>query len=258
MRLHKHPKVYATPHLGGSTFEALERIATELAEDVARVLLGSPANAAVNAPVPDGPEAERVLPFLDVAYRIGRFYPQFAQSDRLPTFALLLQGELAEVPPEPLTRAFLSGLLQATTDRRVSVVNADTIARELGVQVDARGDARSSAYSSSLRIVANGTTITGTCVNGSPRIVEVNGYEIDATPVGAMLITQHRDVPGMIGKVGTLLGEANVNISTMQVSRNAIGGDAIMVLSVDRPADDATLAKLRAMDGMNSVRSLAL
>ena len=257
-QLHRHPKVYATPHLGGSTHEALGRIATELAHDVARVLLGSPANAAVNAPVPDGPEAARVLPFLDVAYRMGRFYPQFAQETQLPSFSLTLQGDLADVPPEPLVRAFLSGLLQTTTDRRVSVVNADAIARELGVHVDARGDRGTSIYASSLRISGGRTTIAGTSVSGVPRIVEVDGYEVDLTPIGAMLVTQHRDVPGMIGRVGTLLGEQNVNISTMQVGRNAIGGDAIMVLSVDRPADETTIAALRTIAGINSVRSLSI
>jgi D-3-phosphoglycerate dehydrogenase len=222
------------------------------------VLLGSPANAAVNAPVPDGPEAERVLPFLDVAYRMGRFYPQFAHEPQLPHFALTLQGELAEVPPEPLVRAFLSGLLQTTTDRRVSVVNADAIAAELGVYVDARGERGTSIYASSLRITGGSTSLTGTSVSGVARIVEVDGYEIDATPIGAMLITQHRDVPGMIGRVGTLLGQQNVNISTMQVSRNAIGGDAIMVLSIDRPVEEETLRALRVIPGINSVRSLAI
>jgi D-3-phosphoglycerate dehydrogenase len=257
-QLHRHPKVFATPHLGGSTHEALDRIATELAHDVARVLFGSPANGAVNAPVPDGPEAARVLPFLDVAYRLGRFYPQFASETQLPPFAMVLQGEIADVPPEPLVRAFLSGLLQSTTDRRVSVVNADTIARELGVQVDARGERGTSIFASSLRVIGGRTELTGTSVSGVPRIVEIDGYEIDLTPIGAMLITQHRDVPGMIGRVGTLLGERNVNISTMQVGRTAIGGDAIMVLSIDRPAGDDTIAALRTIPGINSVRSLAI
>ncbi len=254
--LHRHHKVIATPHLGGSTHEALARIAIELAQDVARVLLGSPANAAVNAPVPDGPEAARVMPFLEVAYRLGRFYPQYARPAHLPAFALVLGGALSGVPPEPLTRAFLSGLLQATTDRRVTVVNADAIARELGIVVEARGDEHASSYASSLRLIANGTSITGTSIAGSPRIVELDGYEIDATPVGAMLLTQHADVPGMIGRVGTILGDANVNISTMQVSRNTVGGDAIMVLSVDRAAEESTIAALRAVPGVGSVRSL--
>ena len=114
------------------------------------------------------------------------------------------------------------------------------------------------AYASSLRLIADGTTITGTSIAGSPRIVELDGYEIDATPSGAMLITQHADVPGMIGRVGTILGDARVNISTMQVSRNTVGGDAIMVLSTDRPAGETTLAALRAIPGVGSVRSLAV
>jgi D-3-phosphoglycerate dehydrogenase len=256
--LHRHPRVVATPHLGGSTHEALARIATELAHDVARVLLGAPASGAVNAPVPEGPHAERIVPFLEVAYRLGRFYPQYARPARMPSFTLVLGGALAEVPPEPLTRAFLSGLLQATTARRVSVANAASIAQELGIVVTARGDATASAYASSLRLVADDTSITGTSIQGSPRIVELDGYEIDAPPLGAMLITQHADVPGMIGRVGTILGDAQVNISTMQVSRNTVGGDAIMVLSTDRPADETTLATLRAVPRIGSVRSLVI
>ncbi|HEY4441786.1 MAG TPA: phosphoglycerate dehydrogenase [Candidatus Elarobacter sp.] len=256
--LHRHPKVFATPHLGGSTHEALARIATELAQDVARVLLGAPASAAVNAPVPDGPEAERVVPFLDVAYRLGRFYPQYTRAERLPRFSLVLGGALAGVPSDALVRAFLSGLLQATTDRRVSVVNAEQIAQELGIAVDARSDASASPYAAWLRLSGGDTSITGTSVAGSPRIVELDGYEIDATPVGAMLITQHRDVPGVIGRVGTILGDANVNISTMQVSRNTVGGDAIMILSTDRPAGEETLTALRAVPGIGFVYSLAI
>jgi D-3-phosphoglycerate dehydrogenase len=257
-KLHKHPKVIPTPHLGGSTHEALARIANELAEDVARVLVGAPGIGAVNAPIPDGPEADRLIPFLDVAYRMGRFLPQFGGGDARGTYAMLLQGELAEVPPEAFVRAFLSGLLQTTTDRRVSIVNAENVAAELGVRVEVRSDTSPSAYASALRVIGGTMTLTGTSVNGNPRIVEAGGFEIDAVPRGPMIVTQHRDVPGMIGRVGTLLGDAGINISTMQVSRNAIGGDAIMILGVDRPADDASLAALRAVSGIASVRSLML
>jgi D-3-phosphoglycerate dehydrogenase len=257
-KLHKHPKVIPTPHLGGSTHEALARIANELAEDVARVLIGAPGIGAVNAPIPDGPEADRLIPFLDVAYRMGRFFPQFGGGDARGAYAMLLQGELAEVPPDAFVRAFLSGLLQTTTDRRVSIVNAEHVAAELGVRVEVRGDTSPSPYASALRVIGGSMSLTGTSVNGDPRIVEAGGFQIDAVPRGPMIVTQHHDVPGMIGRVGTLLGDAGVNISTMQVSRNAIGGDAIMILGVDRPADDASLNALRAVPGIASVRSLML
>ena len=148
-------------------------------------------------------------------------------------------------------------MLQTTTDRRVSIVNAEAIASELGVRVEARPDPSPTPFAGALRVTGGSMTVTGTSVNGSPRIVEAGGFEIDAPPMGDMLVTQHHDVPGMIGRVGTLLGDAKVNISTMQVSRNAIGGDAIMVLGIDRPADDETLNALRAIE-RRSLGALAL
>ncbi|MGH7750359.1 MAG: NAD(P)-dependent oxidoreductase, partial [Candidatus Dormibacteria bacterium] len=135
-RLHRHAKVVSTPHLGGSTHEALERIAVELAQDIASVLLGGTANAAVNAPIGDGADADALRPFVDVAYRIGRFYPQLARADSLPEFKLVVEGAIAELPADSLVTAFLTGLLQQTTDRRVSIVNARAIADELGVRVE--------------------------------------------------------------------------------------------------------------------------
>ncbi len=256
--LQRHPRVVATPHLGGSTHEALERIAVELAQDLASVLVGGPAAAAVNAPVAGGPDAERLRPFIDLAHRIGKLYPQLASAAALPPFSLVMEGLIAELDAEPVITAFLAGLLQTTTDRRVSIVNARAIADELGVRASVRADARPNAFLSSLRVLGNGTSIVGTCAFGGPRIVEIDGFEIDAIPAGPMLVTRHRDVPGMIGRLGTILGEALVNISTMQVSRRDAGGDAIMVLSTDRRADDATIERLRLIDGIKSVRVLEL
>ncbi|MGH7714441.1 MAG: NAD(P)-dependent oxidoreductase, partial [Vulcanimicrobiaceae bacterium] len=258
-KLQQHPKVVPTPHLGGSTVEALERIAVELAHDLARVLLGSPAAGVVNAPSFDGPESERMQPFLEAAYRIGRFYPQYAQPSSLPSFTLIAEGELGNFDPGPFVTSFLSGLLQGTTDRRVTIVNAEAIAEELGVRVEARTAPRRGAYASTLRIVGGSTTITATAVGKSPRIVDLDGFEIDATPVGAMVLTKHRDVPGMIGKVGMILGNADVNISAMQVSRTQdAGGAAIMVLGVDRRASDEALAQLRAVPGISAVHAIEL
>ncbi len=257
-RLHRHPLVVATPHLGGSTVEALERIAIELAHDVASVLLGGPAAAAVNAPIAGGPEADLLRPFVDLGYRIGKIYPQLAQPSALPAFTMVMEGRIAPLDPEPVVTAFLTGLLQMTTDRRVSIVNARSIAAELGVRVDVRSDERptASAYAATLRISGGETSIVGTSALGGPRIVAVDGFEIDAIPVGSLLLTRHNDVPGMIGKVGTILGEARINISTMQVSRQDAGGDAIMILSTDRRVDDEVVARLREIGGIRSIRAL--
>jgi D-3-phosphoglycerate dehydrogenase len=257
-RLHRHPKVIATPHLGGSTVEALERIAIELAHDVASVLLGGPASAAVNAPIADGPDAEILKPFVDLAYRIGKLYPQLAQSSALPPFSMVMEGQIAPLDVEPVITAFLTGLLQTTTDRRVSIVNARTIAKELGVTVDVRGDARSSAFASVLRVAGGATSIAGTSTFAGARIVSIDGYEIDAIPHGSMLLTLHHDVPGMIGRVGTILGEATINVSTMQVSREDAGGNAIMILSTDRRVDAETIERIRSIEGLKSVRAIEL
>ncbi len=255
-RLHRHPRVIATPHVGGSTVEALERIATELARDVASVLSGSPAAGAVNAAVPSGPDAVVVRPFVDLAHRIGRLYPQLARDTALPPFLMTVEGRLASLDAEPLVDAFLAGLLQATTDRRISVVNARTVATELGAHVDVRRDEQTTAFAASMRVNGGATSIAGTHAYGGPRIVEIDGFAIDAVPHGAMLFTHHRDVPGMIGKVGTILGEAAINISTMQVSRRDAGGDAIMILSTDRRAEPGTVERLRAIDGVKDVRAI--
>ena len=257
-QLQRHPKVVATPHLGGSTHEALERIASELAHDIASVLLGGAAAAAVNAPGADGPDAETMRPFADLAHRLGLIYPQLAASSALPEFTIVCEGQIAGLDAASVVTGFLTGFLQATTDRRVSIVNARAIAEELGVRVEARGEPRRGAFASSLRIRGGATSLAGTVALGEPRVVEIDGFEIDATPSGAMLLTRHSDVPGVIGKVGTLLGEANVNISAMVVSRRDAEGNAIMILSTDRLAESGTLERLRAIPGIYDVKTLHL
>jgi len=258
-RLHRHPKLYATTHIGGNTHEALQRIATELAADVANVLAGNPAVGAVNAPVADGPDAGDQRAFVDVAFRLGKLYPQLADEPKLPALTLVLEGKLAALPTDPIVTAFLSGLLQATTERRVSVVNARAIAQELDVHVNVRTDPDAEAYVSVLRVSGGKPEIAATTsANGDARLVAIDGYEMDSPLSGAMLVTLHPDRPGMIGKVGTICGEAGVNITTMQVSRRGPTGDAIMTLAVDKIPDDATVERLRAIAGFRQVRAIEL
>lgn len=252
-KLHRHPKIVASPHLGGSTHEALGRIATELAADLVNVLSGRPVTGAVNVPKASD---ERIEPFVDLAFRLGFVLPQLSRGNG-SQFTLSIEGEIAEISPEPLITALLTGYLRVTTDRRVSLVNADAIAKEMGIRVELRAQSEASeGFANLLRLSGGGASLAGTATAAAARLVEIDGYKIDAIPSGALILTEHRDVPGMVGKVGTVLGRAEINISAMQVSRERSGGGAIMLLSVDRQADAATLKEIRAIAGIASVRSL--
>lgn len=255
-RLLRHPNVLATPHLGGSTREAQARIATDLCHDVLAVLRGKPPSSAVNAPVAASPD---VRPFVELAYVLGKAYPQIADEAGLPSFALILEGDLRSHEARPFVAAFLVGLLHNVTDRRVSPVNAEEIAHELGIAVEVLEADCERGFARAVSVKAGVTSLAGTVVHGQQlRLVEVDGFEVDAAPHGHLLMTRHRDVPGIVGKTGTILGEAAINISNMQVARASAGGDALMLLGIDRAADAGVLARLREISGLTSVRSIEL
>jgi D-3-phosphoglycerate dehydrogenase len=250
--------VLATPHLGGSTHEALERIAVELAQDVADALRGKPAAGAVNAPAPSGADAQRVRAFVEVADRLGRLMPQLFEDALNAPLHMRLGGEIGGADTRPLRAAFLAALLQTTTERRVSIVNAQQIADEIGVMLEITGDPEPHAFSSILSVSAGPHSITATVLSGGPRIVQIDTYELDAIPQGAWIVTRHEDVPGMVGRVGTILGEAGVNISTMQVARDPRSDLALMVLAVDRAVARADVDAIRAIPGMHRVDAAVL
>ncbi|MBV8433250.1 MAG: phosphoglycerate dehydrogenase [Candidatus Eremiobacteraeota bacterium] len=256
-RILTHPRVVATPHLGGSTHEALERIALELAEDVVRVLGGRPASGAVNAPTLEG-GSQSAGGFVDLAFRMGAMVPQLFAEALRQEIALVLQGDIAELDADPFVAALLAGALPFVSDRRVSIVNAAAIARDIGVRTMVTREGPHNPFRASIAVAVQDHRLVGTVLPNGPRVVEIDGYEVDAVADGTILVTLHRDVPGMVGRIGSLLGDANINISTMQVARNQRGGGAMMVLDVDRTIDREWLAKIAAVDGIESVRLVQL
>ncbi|HXN08774.1 MAG TPA: phosphoglycerate dehydrogenase [Candidatus Acidoferrales bacterium] len=250
-----HPRVVATPHLGGSTREAQDRIAADLCRDVVAVLRGRPPSGAVNAPVKAPPE---VRPFVELAFRLGAAFPQISDAENLSHFDLVLEGDLSNYDGLPFAVSFLVGLLPHLTDERVSAVNALEIARRMGVAVETLGTACERGFAKALAVRGHRTALAGTVVHGEQlRLVDIDGFEIDVLPQGHLLMTRHHDVPGIVGKVGTMLGEARINISAMQVARNE-RGDAIMLLGIDRAPDASILKRLRGIEDVERVTGIEL
>ncbi|HXM18750.1 MAG TPA: phosphoglycerate dehydrogenase [Candidatus Tumulicola sp.] len=255
-KLLHHDRVLATPHLGGSTREAQARIATDLCRDVVAVLRGKPPSSAVNAPFVAAPE---LRPFVELSYVLGRAYPQLAQESALPPFALFMEGELGAHDTAPFVAAFLVGLLQNITDRRISTVNAFDVAREMGLSIEALPAPCERGFARAVFVRGGRTALAGTVVHGEQlRLIEIDGYELDVALAGHLLLTHHGDVPGVVGKVGTILGEAGINISNMSVARREQTGQALMILGVDRAAPADVLTRLRDVAQLHSVRAIEL
>ena len=235
------PNTILTPHLGASTEEAQVLVAEEVADQVLDVLAGRPARYAVNAPLLTPETAQAIAPYLPLAEVLGRFFRQFARAG-VRTLTLEIAGDLAEFEGAPLTAAVLRGLLEESTTERVNLVNAGALARARGITLVERKTPDAGAFSSLLSLSGDADgrtrTVAGTVAFGEPRLARLDDYWLDMAPAEVMLITRHSDRPGMIGRIGTLLGEADVNISAMHVARTAPREDAFMILALD---DDVPL-----------------
>jgi D-3-phosphoglycerate dehydrogenase len=250
------PNTLLTPHLGASTAEAQVLVAEEVADQVLEVLAGRSARYAVNAPLVTPETAEALSPYLPLAEILGRFFAQFSRSGA-KTLTLEIAGELSAVDGSPLVAAVLRGLLETSTTERVNLVNAAALAKGRGITLVERKTPDAGAYAAQLTLSGqtNGetTTIGGTVAGGEARLTRLNDYRLDMEPTEVMLITHHRDRPGMIGRIGQTLGEADVNISAMHVGRSAPRADALMILALD---DDVQPAVADAIRGHDSVIEL--
>ena len=243
------PNTVLTPHLGASTAEAQVAVAEEVADQVIDVLAGRSARYAVNAPLL-GPEAARAIgPYLPIAEILGRFFAQFARGGA-KTLTLEVAGEPAEHDTAPVTAAVLRGLLDTVTTERVNLVNAGHLAKARGITVVERKTPDAGSFSALVTVsgVVDGRLITvgGTVANGEPRLVRLNDYRLDMAPSDVMMITHHRDRPGTIGRIGSTLGAADVNISAMHLARSAPREDALMILALDDDVPDAVAQQILA------------
>ncbi|HET7828929.1 MAG TPA: phosphoglycerate dehydrogenase [Candidatus Limnocylindrales bacterium] len=247
------PHTLLTPHLGASTEEAQVAVAEEVAEQILEVLDGRPAAYAVNAPLLTAETAQAIAPYLPLAETLGRFAAQLALTAPR-TLTLEIAGEPAAFDASPLVAAVLRGLLETTTEERVNLVNAGTLAKARGIEVVERKTPNAGAFASLLTLTAEAdsrpVTLAGTVANGEPRLVRLQEHAMDLSPAGVMLISHHRDRPGTVGRVGALLGAADVNISSMTLARSAPRADAYMVLALDDDVPPSVVEALVADEGM--------
>ncbi len=246
-RLTKLPQVLSTPHLAASTEEAQEQVALEAAEIVANFLTKNEIRSAVNMVPISGKELEAARHYLDLAYRLGLLLAQLTKGEAVKSARLQFRGDVASKPIKLIASAFTSGLLSAALETNVSIVNADLTAADRGIPITTVSTTEGGAFATMISVTAEtekGThTIAGTTFgNDFLRLVKVNDYQLDSYLDGLMLIFSHRDVPGVIGAIGTTFGKHGVNISHMAVGRRSKtpGGDAVAAVNVDsRPSQEA-------------------
>jgi D-3-phosphoglycerate dehydrogenase len=242
------PGCVLTPHLGASTSEAQVRVAEEAAQQVIEVLAGRPARHAVNAPLLTPETADALAPYLPLAQTLGQLYAQFARGTGAMT--LEVAGELAGYDAAPLAAAALRGVLEIATAERVTLVNAPQLARARGIKLVERKTADAGRHAS-LITLEGAVTVGGTvAADGEPRLVRLGHFWLDMTPSRWMLITRHHDRPGTIGRIGLMLGDADVNISEMHLARRAPREDAFMILAVDEAIPDAVAEQIRELDAV--------
>jgi D-3-phosphoglycerate dehydrogenase len=253
------PNVVATPHLGASTREAQSVSAVEVARYVRAVLAGSPVQTAVNLPGLSEREWEVVRPYVRLGELLGRLYVQ-AMGGRLGEVQVLAP-ELPGRGGDWVAAAALRGMLVGVVDDVVNLVNARTVAARHGVRLVLSQSREVGEGSLRIRVgTGAGTRSLGGYVqpDGTLRITDLDGMPLDIAPTRYMLVTRHNDRPGLIGRVGTVLGQVGVNIAAMLVGRRSVRGAAVMVLCVDDPVPEAALAELRAIPDIASVHSVVL
>jgi D-3-phosphoglycerate dehydrogenase len=252
--------VIVTPHLGASTLEAQEKVAVQIAEQMADYLLDGVAVNSVNMPAIGPEEAARLAPYMKLAEQLGSFAGQLAEAGLLAAL-VEYEGQVAELNTRPLTDLVLAGMLSPHLES-VNMINAPVIARERDIEVTEAKHDRAHDYQTRIRVTVKTETgehtVAGTLFGGDkPRIVEAEGMAVEAELGPYVLFTRNHDRPGFIGWLGTALGEAGINIATFHLGRMDMGGDALALVTVDQPLSDELLEKVRALPLVIEAKALS-
>ena len=256
-------RVLLTPHLAASTAEAQLDAAVEVAEQVLEVLAGKLPRYPVNFPALSADEVKQIGPYLNLAQRMGSFCAQFAEG-RFQALEVSCAGEVARQRVDLILSATLVGLLTGAFEETVNWVNAQIVAQECGIAFAVRHEPllSTAGWSNLIRLClttsACSHVVAGTVLRAEPHIVQIDGYWLDFVADGLLLVSEHVEGPGILGRVGTILGAAGINISFVQVGRHHRGGPGVMVLGVDDPLSPEVRAQVLALPSVRSAKMVRL
>ena len=253
------PNVICTPHLGASTNEAQENVALQVAEQMSHYLLKGAISNAVNFPNITAEEAPRLRPWAKLAEQLGSFAGQLTETS-IKGIRIEYSGDVADLNTKPLTAAALAGVLRPLLSD-VNMVSAAVSAKERGIIVEEVTRGQAGAFESYVRLTVQTDeyerSIAGTVFSdGRPRIIQVRNIDMEFEVAPRMLFVRNADKPGFIGKFGMLMGEAGLNIATLNLGRDKPGGDAICVVAIDEPVSEEVLAKIKALPQVVRVNRL--
>jgi D-3-phosphoglycerate dehydrogenase len=253
------PGLVATPHLGASTTEAQAKVALQVAEQMADFLVRGGVTNALNMPSLTAEEAPRLRPYMELAEKLGSLVGQ-VEGRRISGVSVEVEGAAAQLNQKPITGAVLAGLMRVYSET-VNMVNAPFLAKERGLDLREIRHDREGDYHTLVRVTVTTPdgprSVAGTLFgNAAPRVVDMFGIAIEADLNGEMIYIVNEDAPGFIGRLGSTLGEAGVNIGTFHLGRREAGGEAVALVSIDGHIDADLVARLEALPGVKRVKPL--
>ncbi|MEK3890134.1 phosphoglycerate dehydrogenase [Bacillus sp. FSL K6-3431] len=256
-----HPNVVVTPHLGASTVEAQEKVAHEVSEEIIEIFETESIRHAVNMPKISGETHKKLQPFITLGEQMGMLAIQLLK-EAPDKVEINYYGELAKENTDLLTRIIIKGVLSYHLGDSVNLINSLHLLKDQGVSSNVAKNPVTKGFASYVELTlykgANKSNIGATVLNGyGARIVKMNDYRVDVRPDNLLYI-KHHDIPGMIGRVGSTLGDFDVNIGTMQVGRADVGGDAIMILTLDKKVEQNVIEALVELKGLAGAQFLEL
>ncbi|MEY4479995.1 MAG: hypothetical protein RLZZ267_673 [Bacillota bacterium] len=257
-----NPKIIVVPHLGASTIEAQENVAIDVSEELLHILRNEPFKNAVNMPPVPADVLSKLQPYFGLGDQMGQFVAQMANTG-IEEITINFSGELADVDTAPLARYIVKGALTPFMGSEVNIVNSLLVAKSKEVNVVRQTSSATKGFTNLITVsVKSGKvqhSVAGTLLTGyGPRIVQIDEYPVDIQPEGNILLISHTDKPGIIGRLGTLLGSNDVNIATMQVGRQVVGGSAVMVLGIDKSAPAEVIDAIAKLEDLTSVKEITL